>query len=220
MSRLSDPRPDGAAPGAVPALLRGLWYYALPARLLGRGKMLHRTLLGEPVLIGRDHGGRVFALRDICPHRGIPLSYGRLEGSEVTCCYHGWRFDTAGRCTHIPSLVDGQKFEVSKIAVRGYPVHEAQGNVWIFMVALHLISRRYVLVLFMPWILQTNLFVQGQHKKCWWLEQKPCHELLTGPIVVPACYLRMVLAPSYWQQAVNPGFYPHLFILMAPIRTC
>ncbi len=133
MSRLSDPRPGRAPPGAPPGMLRGLWYYAVPGHRVGRGKMLHRTLLGEPVLIGRDDAGRAFALRDICPHRGIPLSYGRLRGAEVTCCYHGWRFDTAGRCTHIPSLIEGQKFEVSRIAVRAYPVHEAQGNIWIFM---------------------------------------------------------------------------------------
>ncbi len=116
-----------------PSLLRGLWYYALPGHRLRPGRMLHRTLLGEPVVIGREPGGAVFALRDICPHRGIPLSYGSLEGGEVVCCYHGWRFDTAGRLTHIPSLVAGQKFDLGKVKVRRYPVREVQGNIWIFM---------------------------------------------------------------------------------------
>lgn len=133
MSTRTASRSGRAAAGAPSGMLRGLWYYAVPGRRVRRGRMLHRMLLGEPVLIGRDGDGRVFALSDICPHRGMPLSYGRLDGAEVTCCYHGWRFDTAGRCTHIPSLVEGQKFDVSKIAVRAYPVHEAQGNVWIFM---------------------------------------------------------------------------------------
>ena len=32
-------------------------------------------------------------LRDICPHRGIPLHYGRFDGETIACCYHGWRFD-------------------------------------------------------------------------------------------------------------------------------
>ena len=70
-------------------LLSGLWYYAVPGHRLRRGQMVRRTLLGEPVLIGRDNELRVFAIHDICPHRGIPLSHGRYDGNEVECCYHG-----------------------------------------------------------------------------------------------------------------------------------
>ncbi len=114
-------------------LLRGLWYYALPGHRVRRGQMVHRTLLGEPVLIGRDKESRVFAIHDICPHRGIPLSDGRYDGDEIECCYHGWRFDREGVCTAIPSLVKGQKFEPNRFKVHTYPVREAQGNVWIYM---------------------------------------------------------------------------------------
>ena len=59
--------------------------------------MLAKTLLGEPILIGRDAAGAPFALRDLCPHRGVPLSCGSFDGKEVECCYHGWRFATDGR---------------------------------------------------------------------------------------------------------------------------
>lgn len=112
--------------------LRNLWYYALPGTRLKAGRMTSKTLLGEPVLLGRDAAGQPFALRDICPHRGIPLSYGSFDGREVECCYHGWRFGTDGVCTAIPSLVEGQKFDVSKVGVHSYPCREVQGNVWVF----------------------------------------------------------------------------------------
>src|SRR5271170_6822480 len=84
--------------------LRNLWYYALPAVALKPGKMVGKLLLGEPVVFARAVDGSVFALRDVCPHRGMPLSYGRMAGGEVECCYHGWRFDGRGACTCIPSL--------------------------------------------------------------------------------------------------------------------
>ncbi|MGQ0676236.1 MAG: Rieske 2Fe-2S domain-containing protein [Rhodospirillales bacterium] len=116
-----------------PGLLRGLWYYAMPGALVGRGATRHRQVLGEPLLIGRDAGGRVFALRDICPHRGMPLSKGRFDGREVECCYHGWRFDTRGGCTAIPWLVDGSEVEVARIKVRRYPARELLGNVFVYM---------------------------------------------------------------------------------------
>src|SRR5262249_58906205 len=56
-------------------LLRGLWYVALVGADVRPGRLVHKTLLGEPLLIGRGRDGGVFALRDICPHRGIPLHY-------------------------------------------------------------------------------------------------------------------------------------------------
>ena len=117
---------DAAAP------LREAWYYAAPSRKVRPGRMLARTMLGEPVLLGRDRGGTVFALRDICPHRGMPLSEGRFDGREIECCYHGWRFTADGHCTAIPSLADGQTFDLGRIAVRRYPAREVQGNVWAY----------------------------------------------------------------------------------------
>jgi phenylpropionate dioxygenase-like ring-hydroxylating dioxygenase large terminal subunit len=117
---------DAAAP------LREAWYYAVPSRRLPRRAVLAKVMLGEPILIGRDAVGLPFALRDLCPHRGMPLSAGRFDGREVECCYHGWRFDTCGRCTVIPALVPGQAFTPDRIRVRSYPVREVQGNLWVF----------------------------------------------------------------------------------------
>lgn len=120
--------------------LRNLWYCAGPSRDLAPGRMRHQSLLGEPVLIGRDHGGKAFAMRDLCPHRGVLLSAGRLAktangaaSSEVECPYHGWRFGTDGGCRAIPSLASDQRMEISRIRVKAYPVEERQGLVWIFM---------------------------------------------------------------------------------------
>ena len=118
---------NGAAP------LREMWYFALPGAALGRGRMVAKTLLGEPLLFCRGNDGTAFALRDICPHRGIPLSCGRFDGSEVECCYHGWRFDGSGRCTAIPSLVPEQELDISRIKVKSYPALERQGNVWVYV---------------------------------------------------------------------------------------
>jgi len=124
------PAEDQAEHAGAP--LREAWYYAAPGRAAGRGRMVARTMLGEKVLVGRDREGAVFALRDICPHRGMPLSFGAFDGSELECCYHGWRFTTGGRCTLIPSLVPGQAFDLARIAVPRYPAREVQGNIWVF----------------------------------------------------------------------------------------
>ncbi|MGH7095435.1 MAG: aromatic ring-hydroxylating oxygenase subunit alpha, partial [Stellaceae bacterium] len=108
-------------------------YYAAPSRRVRRGALLGRVMLGEPVLLGRDAAGAVFALRDICPHRGMPLSAGDFDGREIECCYHGWRFTPDGRCTAIPALVDGQAFDLGGVAVPRYPAREVQGNIWVYL---------------------------------------------------------------------------------------
>lgn len=113
--------------------LRNLWYYALPGHQLKPGQLLGKTLLEEPILLGRTEAGEVFAIRDLCPHRGVPLKYGKFLDSEVECPYHGWRFNPKGECTLIPGLVQEQRFNTKKICLVSYPVQEIQGNIWIYM---------------------------------------------------------------------------------------
>lgn len=95
--------------------------------------MLAKTLLGEPIVFGRRRDGKAFALRDICPHRAIPLSCGRFDGDAIECRYHGWRFDQDGQCIDIPALIQEQNLDFGRFRVRQYHVREAQGNLWIYM---------------------------------------------------------------------------------------
>jgi phenylpropionate dioxygenase-like ring-hydroxylating dioxygenase large terminal subunit len=115
--------------------LRDLWYYAATSHSLKPGALRREILLGEPVMLGRMKDGRAFAMRDICPHRGVPLSAGKvMPENTVECPYHGWRFRADGVCSLIPSTVDGQEnIDPSKIRVRSYPVREQDGLIWIYM---------------------------------------------------------------------------------------
>ncbi len=116
-----------------PHFLTDLWYFAMAGRQLKAGKTVAKTLAGEPFLIGRDADGKVFALRDLCPHRAMPLSFGKFDGREVECCYHGWRFDTTGTCTAIPALSKESTLDCTRIKVRHYPCREHQGVIWLFL---------------------------------------------------------------------------------------
>jgi phenylpropionate dioxygenase-like ring-hydroxylating dioxygenase large terminal subunit len=118
---------DEAAP------LREAWYYAAPSRSVRRGRLHARVMLGEPVVLGRAADGTPFALRDICPHRGMPLSAGTFDGCEIECCYHGWRFATDGACTAIPSVPSEQNVDRRPLAVPRYQAREVQGNIWVYL---------------------------------------------------------------------------------------
>lgn len=66
--------------------------------------------------------GSFYAIDDTCTHRGGPLSEGSLDGKEVTCPWHGARFDvTTGavlgppapeRVARYPVKIDGRDIEV------------------------------------------------------------------------------------------------------------
>jgi len=117
--------------------LTDIWYFVALSADLKPGRLARYELMGHPVLLGRSPGGQLTALRDICPHRAAPLSAGRFHreasgGETVECPYHGWRFRSDGACAAIPSLVDDQAMDVSRIRVRAYPVVESQGLVFLW----------------------------------------------------------------------------------------
>src|SRR5262249_8152192 len=105
----------------APFFLRNLWYFALHSRALKKGQLTHKTILGDPIVFGRTEMGEAFALRDLCPHRGVPLSSGKILDGTVECPYHGWRFKPSGQCAMIPSLVGDEGVDPAKIHVRKYP---------------------------------------------------------------------------------------------------
>ena len=119
---------------SVGLMLSDFWYPALLSQALRGRKLLKTILLGLPVVVGRDANGRAFAMKDICPHRGIPLSCGRVEGENLECCYHGWKFNVhSGTCMEIPSLTADSHIKPEKIHATYYPCQERDGYVWVFM---------------------------------------------------------------------------------------
>jgi phenylpropionate dioxygenase-like ring-hydroxylating dioxygenase large terminal subunit len=115
-------------------MLTGFWYRALPADQIRRNQLHKATLLEIPLVIGRDLHRKPFALRDACPHRGMPLSCGRFDGENVECSYHGWTFAAhSGRCELIPSLTADQNLKVDRIYAGSYPCEEQDGFVWVYI---------------------------------------------------------------------------------------
>lgn len=115
-------------------MLHGFWYRALPSDQVRRRQLTPAPLLEIPLVLGRDRQGQPFALRDACPHRGMPLSCGKFDGAEVECSYHGWRFAAqSGQCTLIPSLVADQKLRVDRIYAGSFACQERDQFVWVFV---------------------------------------------------------------------------------------
>ncbi|THT99031.1 aromatic ring-hydroxylating dioxygenase subunit alpha [Lampropedia puyangensis] len=85
------------------------------------------TLLDEQLVLYRVHGEVVVA-RDVCPHRGVPLSMGSHDGQGLVCPYHGLRFGQQGQCNRIPA--SPQQTVPAKLNLLTYPSVERYGLVW------------------------------------------------------------------------------------------
>ena len=113
------------------------WYPAVRSTAVKGNRLATAMLLEVPLVLGRTAEGQAFAMRDSCPHRGIPLSYGRFDGKNLECSYHGWRFEAcSGQCVEIPSLTSQDKLKVERIFAGHYPCLERDGYFWVYMSAV------------------------------------------------------------------------------------
>ena len=63
------------------------------------GRALAVEAHGVRLLLARV-GDTVYACGEVCPHRGGPLSDGKLSGHRLACPWHGWMYDVrTGECT-------------------------------------------------------------------------------------------------------------------------
>ncbi len=110
------------------------WYPAMRSDRLLRNQTATAMLLGIQMLLGRTQKNELFAMRDSCPHRGIPLSYGKFDTTGVTCKYHGWRFDpVSGQCLEIPSLTPQDTLDCTRIYAGSFPCMERDGHAWVYV---------------------------------------------------------------------------------------
>ena len=63
--------------------------------------------------------GKLYAINNLCLHRGGPLGQGMVEGSKIVCPWHGWAWDTQ----------TGAAVQNSQMKVSVYPLKIENGNV-------------------------------------------------------------------------------------------
>jgi vanillate monooxygenase len=105
---------------------KNAWYVAcLPSDI--DGVPLGRTVCGQRMVFFRGPDGRPAAVDDWCPHRGAPLSLGRVVDGRLVCGYHGLEMGCDGRTVAMP----GQRVRGFP-ANTAFPVLERYGYVWVW----------------------------------------------------------------------------------------
>lgn len=87
-------------------VVRDEWHMVMPLDRISTDEPTPARLLEEDLVIW-DSRDRVLAWKDLCLHRGTRLSMGEVQNDgTLECPYHGWRYNTSGKCVEIPAHPD------------------------------------------------------------------------------------------------------------------
>ena len=203
--------------------LKNTWYVACTPDEIDAGKPLGRRICGEAVVLYRGAGGAAVGLEDFCPHRGAPLSLGRVNDGVLTCGYHGLQMGDDGKTVAMP----GQRVRGFP-PIRKFPVVERHGFIWIWPGDAALADPAAIHPL--PWAENPEWAYGGglYHVGCDYrlmidnlmdlthetyvhatsigqpeIDEAPSTTTVEGNVVTTARHMQNISAPPFWRMALR-----------------
>lgn len=95
------------------------WQYACDTETVRVPGQIHpfyllENFLDEPLILARDKNDRMHCLSNVCTHRGNILIEGNCIEKNITCRYHGRRFDLDGKFLSMPEFNEVKEFPSAK----------------------------------------------------------------------------------------------------------
>jgi 5,5'-dehydrodivanillate O-demethylase len=94
---------------------------------LAPGRTKPIRIMSEDFTLYRGESGTPHIVAFRCAHRGTQLSAGWVQGDELRCYYHGWKYDATGQCTEQPA--ESAPF-CERIRIRSVPTEEYIGLIF------------------------------------------------------------------------------------------
>jgi vanillate monooxygenase len=214
----------------MPTFPLNAWYVAATPDEIAASPngMLGRRICGQAIVFHADAEGRIHGLDDWCPHRGAPLSLGRVCEGRLVCGYHGLVMGSDGRAQAFQGL-PVRAFE----AVRVYPVEVRHGHVWVwpgqaeladaqaipkpvwadnpewaFGGGLFHIACDYRLMIdnLMDLTHETHVHASSIGQKE--IDDAPCTTEHHGDAVTTSRFMHGICAPPFWQMALRLNGLP------------
>lgn len=201
---------------------KNTWYVACTPDEIA-DKPLGRQICGERIAFYRGAEGKVAAVEDFCPHRGAPLSLGKLEDGELVCGYHGLKMGCDGKTISMP----GQRVRGFP-CIRSYPVEERYGFIWVWTgdkaladpaLIHHLewaenpawayggglfhIQCEYRLMIDNLMDLTHETYVHSTSIGQKEIDEAPVNTKVVGEEVVTSRYMENIMAPPFWRAALR-----------------
>jgi vanillate O-demethylase monooxygenase subunit len=207
--------------------LKNTWYVACQADEL-TDKPLGRKICNEAMVFFRDAEGKVAAVQDFCPHRGAPLSLGRVCNGQLVCGYHGLVMGCDGHTVSMPGH-QVRTFE----PIKSFAVIEQYGFVWVwpgnpqladpakmpvfewfdnpkwaYGGGLYHIECDYRLMIDNLMDLTHETYVHSTSIGQPEIDETPCKTVAEGDHVSTSRFMEGIKAPPFWQMAMRANDLP------------
>ncbi len=202
--------------------LKNTWYVACMSHDID-SKPLGRKICNESIVFYRDEHGQVAALEDFCPHRGAPLSLGRVCKGRLVCGYHGLEMGRDGKTIAMP----GQRVQGFP-AIKSFPVQERYGFIWVWTGdaeranpaliphmewhdhpdwayggGLYHVKADYRLMIDNLMDLTHETYVHATSIGQPEIDETPCKTVVNGDEVVTSRFMENITAPPFWRAALR-----------------
>jgi vanillate O-demethylase monooxygenase subunit len=166
---------------------------------------------------------KVAAVEDFCPHRGAPLSLGKVCEGKLVCGYHGLEMGCEGKTVHMP----GQRVRGFP-AIKNYAVIERYGFVWVwpgdqaqvdaalmpsfeffdnpawaYGGGLYHVKADYRLMIDNLMDLTHETYVHANSIGQPEIDETPCKTTVEGDKVILQRHMEGIQAPPFWQMAMS-----------------
>ncbi len=136
ISREENERLTKVGPGTpVGELLRRYWHPIAAVSELALNETKYVRILGEELVLFKDRQGRFGLVGAYCAHRRANLTYGIVEEDGLRCPYHGWKYDSTGRCVEQPfeETLRLSNAPSDKLTLSAYPVEQLGGLIFAYL---------------------------------------------------------------------------------------
>ena len=207
--------------------LKNAWYVACTPNEID-DKPLGRKICNERIVLYRGPEGVVAALEDFCPHRGAPLSLGRVVEGKLVCGYHGLEMGSEGKTIAMP----GQRVGGFP-PIRKFPALERYGFIWVwpgdpvladpasihhlawaespdwaYGGGLYHIQCDYRLMIDNLMDLTHETYVHATSIGQKEIDETPTSTKTNADEVVTSRFMNNIMAPPFWQMALRGNHLP------------
>jgi 5,5'-dehydrodivanillate O-demethylase len=110
--------------------LRQFWQPVYHDEDLAPGDAKPLRIMAQDYTIYKGESGKAYVIDSRCAHRAMPMNAGWVEGEEIRCLYHGWKYAGDGRCTDQPA--EPRPF-CDRVRIGGYPTRTYLGLVFAYL---------------------------------------------------------------------------------------
>ena len=207
--------------------IKNTWYVACASSDV-TDKPLGRKICNEMMVFYRGDEGKISALEDFCPHRGAPLSLGKVCNGKLVCGYHGLEMGCDGKTVAMP----GQRVRGFP-AIKSFPTVERYGFIWVwpgdpakadeallpqfeffdnpawaYGGGVYHIHCDYRLMIDNLMDLTHETYVHATSIGQKEIDETPCVTQVDGDHVTTSRFMHGIIAPPFWQMALRGNGLP------------